>query len=57
MKLRIQQIGPIPKVSVDLTKKLTVFCGPNNTGKTYISYYVYALTNVLVRTKVGILRI
>lgn len=51
MKLKIQQIGPIPEVSIDLTKKLTVFCGPNNTGKTYISYYIYALANVLIRTK------
>lgn len=50
MKLKIQQIGPIPEVSIDLTKKMTVFCGPNNTGKTYISYYVYALANVLIRT-------
>lgn len=51
MKLNIHQIGPIPDVSIDLTKKLTVFCGSNNTGKTYISYYIYALANVLIRTK------
>lgn len=51
MKLKIQQIGPIPEACIDLSKKLTVFCGPNNTGKTYISYYIYALANVQIRTK------
>lgn len=50
MELKILQIGPIPEVRIDLTKKLTVFCGPNNTGKTYISYYIYALANVLIRS-------
>lgn len=27
-----------------MTKKLTVFCGHNNTGKTYVSYIIYSLT-------------
>lgn len=44
MKIRIQNLGPVQEACIDLTKKITVFCGPNNTGKTYVSYIVYALT-------------
>lgn len=50
MKLKFQQIGPIPEAIIDLTKKLTIFCGPNNTGKTYISYFIYALANIMIRS-------
>lgn len=49
MKIRLQNLGPIPDASIDLTKRLTLFCGPNNTGKTYVSYIVYALTSILLR--------
>lgn len=44
MKLKIQNLGVIRSASIDLNKKLTVFCGPNNTGKTYLSYVIYAIT-------------
>lgn len=35
--------GPIKDISIDTSKPLTIFCGPNNTGKTYISYLLYGL--------------
>lgn len=41
MKLKVKNLGPIEEVTIDLTKNLTVFCGPNNTGKTYAAYMIY----------------
>lgn len=46
MNIKIQNLGTIKEACIDLNKKLTVFCGPNNTGKTYVSYIIYALTNI-----------
>lgn len=45
MKIEINGLGAIKQAQIDLTKKLTVFCGHNNTGKTYVSYVIYALTS------------
>lgn len=45
MNIRIQNLGSIKEACINLNKRLTVFCGPNNTGKTYVSYIIYALTN------------
>lgn len=42
MKLIIHNLGVIKSATVDLSKKFTIFCGPNSTGKTYLSYIVYA---------------
>ena len=36
-------MGPIRKAAIDLQKPFTLFCGPNSTGKTYMSYLVYAI--------------
>lgn len=44
MKITINNLGPIQKANFDFDKKLSVFCGPNNTGKTYLSYLLYAFT-------------
>lgn len=44
MNIVIENIGPIRKAQFDLDKRLSVFCGPNNTGKTYLSYILYAFT-------------
>lgn len=44
MNVIIENIGPIRKLEFDLNKKISVFCGPNNTGKTYASYILYAFT-------------
>ncbi len=45
MKIKVQNLGVVKEAKIDLSKRLIVFCGPNNTGKTYISYLIYALTN------------
>lgn len=39
----ISYLGPIRKAVVDLQKPLILFCGPNSTGKTYLSYLLYAI--------------
>lgn len=43
MIAKISYLGAIRKAVVDLQKPLTVFCGPNSTGKTYLSYLLYAI--------------
>ena len=40
MKFEFEHLGPINHGEIELGK-LTVFCGKNNTGKTYVSYLVY----------------
>ena len=44
MKIVVKNLGPIREAKFDFDKKLSVFCGPNNTGKTYLSYILYAFT-------------
>ena len=39
----ISNLGPIRKAVVDLQKPFILFCGPNSTGKTYMSYLLYAI--------------
>ncbi|MDI9365383.1 MAG: ATP-binding protein [Flavobacterium sp.] len=43
MKLKLKNIGKIKEAEIDLDNQLTVFFGPNNTGKTFISYAVYGI--------------
>ncbi|GBC63160.1 ABC transporter [Desulfonema ishimotonii] len=43
MNIDFINIGPIQKANINLSKKLTIFCGENNTGKTYINYSIYSL--------------
>ena len=42
MKLIIENLGIIKHAEIDLKKKFTLFCGRNNTGKTYASYILHA---------------
>ena len=44
MKIEIQNLGAIKQAEINLNKRLTVFCGPNNSGKTYAAFTIYALT-------------
>ncbi len=44
MKLHIKELGAIKEGTIDLSKKLNIFCGQNNTGKTYLAFVIYALT-------------
>lgn len=41
MKFNFEKLGPLDSAEVDLNK-LTVICGKNNTGKTYITNTIYA---------------
>ncbi len=43
MKIKIKNFGAIQKGEIDLTKRVTLFCGPNCTGKTYMAYLLYGL--------------
>ncbi len=43
MKIEIKNLGAVKSAKFDLNKKLTIFCGPNNSGKTYVAFMIYAL--------------
>ncbi len=43
MRLRIENVGPLREAEVDLSRRLIVLTGPNNTGKTYLAWSVYGL--------------
>ena len=45
--VRVKDFGPIAEASVDL-KPLTVFMGPNNSGKSYLALAVHCLFRTLV---------
>ena len=45
MIIKVQKFGAIKNAEIDLSKMLSVFCGPNGTGKTYLAYLIYALTS------------
>ena len=47
MKISVENLGPIKAGEVDSGAGLTVFVGPNNSGKTYMSYLLYGV----LRTK------
>lgn len=47
MILTLNNFGPIKKEStIDVSGKLNIFCGPNGTGKTYVSYLLYGLGQI-----------
>lgn len=48
MKIQVKDLGAIKEAKIDLDKPLTLFCGQNNTGKTYLAFIIYALTRVKV---------
>jgi ABC-type multidrug transport system ATPase subunit len=43
MKVSIKELGFVKSVDLDLNKDLTILCGPNNSGKTYVAYAIYGL--------------
>lgn len=43
MKLHLQHFGPIQDATIDLTKKIYVFVGYNNSGKTYLSQLIWSI--------------
>ena len=42
VKLHVENFGPIKEAEIDL-RPLTIFIGPTNTGKSYLSKLIYAL--------------
>lgn len=42
MILTIENLGVVKFAQIDLSKKLTLFCGRNSTGKTYVAYILQA---------------
>ena len=51
MKIRIENIGPVKTVDIDLSKPLIIFTGLNGAGKTYISYVLYTICRLFVYEK------
>ena len=41
MKIEIKNLGAVKSATIDISKKLNLFCGPNGTGKTYVAYAIY----------------
>ena len=44
MYYQVENLGKIKSATIDLSNDLTIFCGPNNTGKTFLSYALYGLS-------------
>ena len=42
LKLTLENFGPLRKAEIDL-KPMTIFIGPNNSGKTYAATMIYSL--------------
>lgn len=43
MEIKVNNLGAIKEGAFDLTKRFSIFCGPNGTGKTYLAYVIYGL--------------
>lgn len=41
MKITIDNLGVVRHIEFDTQKPLSLFCGPNGTGKTYVAYVLY----------------
>ena len=46
LQLKVENLGPLAMGTLDLAD-LTVLCGENNTGKTYLTYSLYGLLKML----------
>lgn len=57
MVIKIKKFPPITQpCEIDLSKKVTIFVGQNNSGKTYLSQLVWGLNNYAFNTAVSILQ-
>ena len=45
-RIKVENFGPIAQAEVDM-KPLTVFMGPNSSGKSYLALLIYSLARVL----------
>jgi len=46
LKLTLENFGPLRKAEIDL-KPMTIFIGPNNSGKTYVATTLYSLLKAM----------
>lgn len=46
MKIQVENLGTIQKGEIDLDKNLVIFAGPNNSGKSYMTYLIYGLYRI-----------
>jgi energy-coupling factor transporter ATP-binding protein EcfA2 len=44
MILTVKNLGPIKKGTIDLNKRLIILTGPNNTGKSYLTYLIHGIS-------------
>lgn len=51
MRIRIENLGPVKKIELDLSRKFMVFTGLNGTGKTYVSYVIYCVSALFLYDK------
>lgn len=43
MQITVKNFGAIQSGKIDLSKRITLFCGPNCSGKTYMAYLLYGV--------------
>lgn len=43
MRIRIENLGPVKKIDLDMSRRYMIFTGLNGTGKTYVSYVIYCI--------------
>ena len=46
MKITIDNLGVVRHIEFDTQKPLSLFCGPNGTGKTYVAYVLYSIFSI-----------
>lgn len=51
MVIRIENLGPVKKVDIDLSKPMIILTGLNGTGKTYVLYTLYAILRMFIYDK------
>lgn len=51
MKIRFRHVGCIQELDFELKHGLTLFCGPNSTGKTYAAYTIFSILSHLKKTR------
>lgn len=51
MIIRIENIGPVRKVDIDLSQPMIILTGLNGTGKTYVLYIIYTICRMFIYEK------
>ena len=46
MKLTVNNLGAVSHAEIDLDKRLLIFTGENNTGKTYVTTVIHSLFDI-----------